>query len=131
MADDSHPLQDLAEGNGFDPDGLRVLLAVIHGHSMRRSLSGDGPHLGAEQVVSGLWNTVLERFGILARDVLVHWGFGDPEQIGQAVEILIDAGFLQRSSDELDDYGTACANLVWPEPPPPPPMREIVGWGGF
>ena len=131
MAENESYLLTLARENGFQPDGLRLLLTVIHGLSLRRSLSGDGPHLGAPQVVGGLWGAALERFGILGRDVLEHWGLSTPAQVGSAVNLLVEAGFLQESSEELDDYESLSDPVDWPEPPMPRSVREHSSWGGF
>ncbi len=131
MAENAPSLVPLARENGFGEEGLRLLLAVIHGLSMRRSLAGDGPHLGAEHVAMGFFHTVQERFGVLTRDVLEHWGLESPALLGKAVALLVDAGFLARSSDELDDYDRIPEPPEeWPEPPDPPPVRETTSWSG-
>ena len=131
MAENEAFLRTVARENGFQPDGLRLLLTVIHGLSLRRSLSGDGPHLGAAQVVGGLWNAVLERFGILGRDVLEHWGLDTAERVGVAVVHLVESGFLQGSGEEMDDYESLAERIEWPDPPRPRSSREHSGWGGF
>jgi len=131
MADNDTFLLKFASENGFHPDGLRALLAVIHGVSMRHSLSGDGPNLGAQQVVGGLWNASLERFGILGRDVLEHWGMDTPTKVGTAVTGLVQGGFLRGSEDEAGEYEALEGQFEWPEPPSPAPVRESVGWGGY
>lgn len=131
MADSDAFLLKLASENGFHPDGLRTLLAVVHGLSLRRSLSGDGPHIGAQQVVGGLWNSCLERFGILGRDVLEHWGLDTPSKVGAAIAGLVEGGLLRGSDEEASEYDALEGGLEWPEPPPPAPLRENVGWGGF
>ena len=124
-------LVPLARENGFGEEGLRLLLAVIHGLSMRRSLAGDGPHLGSEQVAMGFYSTVAERFGVLTRDVLEHWGLESPTLLGKAVTLLVDAGFLSRTNDEVDDYDALPPPPTdWPEPPPPPPVHESASWSG-
>lgn len=130
MPDHSEHLLDLARREGLHPDGLRTLLAVIHGLSMRRSMVGDGPHIGAEPVISGLLSACSERFGILAHDVLGHWGMETPSKIGHGVDLLVDAGFLQKSSDELDNYGDLDGQIAWP-PPPTPAIREFSDWGSY
>lgn len=131
MSDNVPFLVPLARENGFGEEGLRLLLAVIHGLSMRRSLAGDGPHLGSEQVAMGFYATAQERFGVLTRDVLEHWGMETPGLLGKAVTLLVEAGFLARSDDEADDYDQLPPPPEdWPEPPNPPPIRETVSWSG-
>lgn len=131
MSDNAPFLVPLARENGFGEEGLRLLLAVIHGLSMRRSLAGDGPHLGSEQVAMGFFGTAQERFGVLTRDVLEHWGLDTPTSLGKAVSLLVDAGFLSRSEEEADDYDQLPPPPAdWPEPPNPPPIREITSWSG-
>ena len=131
MADADASLLKIASENGFHPDGLRTLLAVVHGLSMRHSLSGDGPDIGAQTVVAGLWNATLERFGILGRDVLERWGLEVPGKVGAAVAALVRAGLLHGSEDEVAEYEALDGQIDWPEPPPPAPLRENVGWGGY
>ena len=131
MSENAPFLLPLARENGFGEEGLRLLLAVIHGLSMRRSLAGDGPHLGSEQVAMGFFATTQERFGVLTRDVLEHWGLESPSSLGKAVALLVEAGFLSRSSDELDDYDQLPPPPEdWPEPPAPPSVRESSAWSG-
>jgi uncharacterized repeat protein (TIGR04138 family) len=131
MQENESFLLTLAREHGFQPDGLRVLLSVIHGLSMRRSLSGEGPHLGAAHVVGGLWSATWERFGILGKDVVEHWGLDTPSRVGLAVSQLVEAGFLRGSSEEMDDYEALAGQVEWPDPPTPPSIRERSGWGGF
>ena len=131
MPENGSFLLTVARENGYQPDGLRVLLAVIHGLSMRRSMSGDGPHLGAAKVVGGLWSAAWERFGILGKDVLEHWGLDSPSRVGLAVTRLVEAGFLRSSDEEMDDYESLAGQIEWTDPPPPPSIREHSGWGGF
>lgn len=130
MGNDSDHLLDLAAREGIHPVGLRTLLSVIHGLSMRRSLQGDGPHIGAPQVVTGLLSSAHERFGILTREVLTHWGLESPSQIGRGVDVLVESGFLERSSDELDDYESLEGTIEWPIPPTPG-IRELSSWGAY
>lgn len=131
MSDNGPFLQPLAQENGFGEEGLRLLLAVIHGLSLRRSMAGDGPHLGSEQVTMGFFGTVQERFGVLTLDVLEHWGMESPSKLGKAVTLLVEAGFLSGSDDELDDYDKLPPPPVeWPEPPVPPQIRESASWSG-
>lgn len=108
------------------------MLGLIHTQSMRRSFSGETPHLAAAEVVGMLFALALDRFGPLARDVLNSWGLDQPDRIGEAIDSMVELGLLARSSEEEgeEDFSDLPAPPSdWPIHPPPPPMREIVSWG--
>lgn len=132
MEDSDSILFQAATRGGFRVDGLRTLMGLIHGMSMRRTLGGETPHLPAAEVVGGLFATALDRFGPMARDVLTAWGLDHPARIGAAIDLLVEGGLLSRSSEEegeedFDDLPPPPDD--WPVHPPPPPMREIPVWG--
>lgn len=132
MDDSESVLFQAASEGGYRIDGLRTLMALIHGMSMRRTLSGETAHLPAAEVVGGLFASALDRFGPLARDVLAAWGLDHPARIGAAVDLLVEGGLLSRSpedegEEDFDDLPAPPDD--WPIHPAPPPMREIVGWG--
>lgn len=128
---DSILFQAAAQG-GFRIEGLRTLMGLIHGLSMRRSFSGETAHLPAAEVVGGLFASALDRYGPFARDVLETWGLGSPQRIGAAVDLLVEGGLLARSAEEegdedFDDLPPPPED--WPIHPAPPPMRELPVWG--
>jgi uncharacterized repeat protein (TIGR04138 family) len=132
MDDSETILFQAASEGGFRIDGLRTLMGLIHGMSMRRSFSGETAHLPAAEVVGVLFASALERFGPLARDVLTAWGLDHPARIGAAVDLLVQGGLLSRSPEEegeedFDDLPPPPDD--WPIHPAPPPMREITMWG--
>lgn len=132
MDDSETILFQAASEGGFRIDGLRTLMGLIHGMSMRRSFSGETAHLPAAEVVGVLFASALERFGPLARDVLSAWGLDHPARIGGAVDLLVQGGLLSRSPEEegeedFDDLPPPPDD--WPIHPAPPPMREIAMWG--
>lgn len=130
--DDGASIARLAAEAGFRPDGMRLLLSLIHGYSLQRSLSGGTPHLDASEVVTAFFGLAQERYGVLARDVLGHWGVRTPSDVGRAVDLLVRAGHLHRAEEEQeDDYdGLPSPPDDWPHLPDPPPLRESVNWGG-
>lgn len=132
MDDSESVLFQAASEGGYRVDGLRTLMALIHGMSMRRTLSGETAHLPAAEVVGGLFASALDRFGPFARDVLTAWGLDHPVRVGAAIDLLVEGGLLSRSpedegEEDFDDLPPPPED--WPIHPPPPPMREIVGWG--
>lgn len=134
MEDSESVLYQAASEGGFRIDGLRTLMGLIHGLSMRRSFSGETAHLPASEVVGGLFASCLERFGPLARDVLSAWGLDHPARIGAAIDLLVEGGLLSRSredegEEDFDDLPPPPDD--WPIHPAPPPMREIVNWGAL
>ena len=79
MDDSETILFQAASEGGFRIDGLRTLMGLIHGMSMRRSFSGETAHLPAAEVVGVLFASALERFGPLYQENLVRrflWRLG-------------------------------------------------------
>lgn len=53
----------------------------------------------------GLRDLAIERYGLLARTVLEHWGVRSTQDFGVLVYALIDRGELRASSqDRLEDF---------------------------
>lgn len=96
-------LVQLRERNpGFDTRAyLLVLYALTHamrGLPERRHISG-------RELSEAVREVALERFGLLTRTVLAHWGIRSTEDLGQVVFALVESGVLvKQDGDRLEDF---------------------------
>ncbi len=62
-------------------------------------------HIDGRELALALRDLALERFGVMSRLVLEHWGVTSTEDIGRLVFSLVEAGLLiSQSTDSLDDF---------------------------
>jgi uncharacterized repeat protein (TIGR04138 family) len=62
-------------------------------------------HISGRELAWGVRDLALERFGLLARTVLEHWGMCCTEDIGRIVFALVDCGMLvKRDEDRIEDF---------------------------
>ena len=62
-------------------------------------------HITGQELASGCRDLALERFGVMARLVLEHWGIRSTADIGNIVFALVDLGMLlSQPTDSLDDF---------------------------
>jgi len=86
----------------FHGNAYLFLLSALH-----HVISGlDRPrHISGAELAEGARVLALERFGLLARTVLEHWGIHSTEDIGEIVFALVDAGVLVAEEDDhLGDF---------------------------
>jgi uncharacterized repeat protein (TIGR04138 family) len=62
--------------------------------------SGEGRHVGGRELLEGIRELVLERFGPLGKLVLNTWGVMRTEDFGEIVFNLVDIGLLNRRSED-------------------------------
>ncbi len=66
---------------------------------------GEHRHLTAEELLDGIRQLALERFGLMARVVLEQWGVKRTRDFGEIVYLLIAHGLLFRTEkDSKDDF---------------------------
>jgi len=66
---------------------------------------GEQRHLTAEELLDGIRQLALERFGLMARVVLEQWGVKGTRDFGEIVYLLIAHGLLFRTEeDSKDDF---------------------------
>lgn len=83
-------------------------------------------HLTGRELAAGCRDLALERYGVLARTVLDHWGVRDSRDIGAVVFTLVDEGLLMsQPNDSKDDFIDAIdfetafdRNYPWNAQPP-------------
>jgi uncharacterized repeat protein (TIGR04138 family) len=62
-------------------------------------------HISGQELVGGVRELALARFGPLARTVLEHWGIRRTEDVGEIVFALVDCGILMKQEeDSAEDF---------------------------
>ena len=62
-------------------------------------------HLTGRELAVGCRGLALQRYGVLARTVLDHWGVRDSADIGEIVFTLVDVGLLaSQPNDSKEDF---------------------------
>jgi uncharacterized repeat protein (TIGR04138 family) len=86
----------------FDGQAYLFLLSSLH-----RVIGGmEKPrHISGAELAAGARLLAIERFGLLARTVLEHWGIHSTEDLGEIVFALVEAGILvAESGDRIEDF---------------------------
>lgn len=62
-------------------------------------------HIGGGELAHACRDLALERYGVMARIVLEHWGINSTADIGDIVFTLVDLGFLlSQPNDSREDF---------------------------
>jgi len=61
---------------------------------------GEVRHLRAEELLDGFRSLALDRFGLMARVVLEHWGVTRTDDVGEIVYLLIEHGLLFETDED-------------------------------
>jgi len=65
----------------------------------------DRRHLTGRELAEGCRDLALARYGVLAREVLEHWGIRASADLGEIVFALVDVGLLMKQpNDSKDDF---------------------------
>jgi uncharacterized repeat protein (TIGR04138 family) len=83
------------------------ILAALH-HTIERA--GEARHIAGGELASGCRDLALERFGLMARTVLEHWGIRSTRDLGEIVFALVECGVLVKQDGECvhDFEGIFC-----------------------
>ena len=77
---------------------LAALHSVIQGLEQPRHISG-------RELALGVRDLALERYGLMARAVLGHWGIHATEAVGSVVFARVEQGILvKQDEDRLEDF---------------------------
>ncbi len=88
----------------YQPDGYGFVLASLDFVREKRSLTG---HIEASDIIDGVIELSLMKFGPLAEQVLKKWGIVETIDIGTIVYNLISMEILSRTSDDkLSNFET-------------------------
>lgn len=62
-------------------------------------------HISGRELVEGVRDLAIQRFGPMARTVLEHWGIRATADVGELVFALVEAGILiKQDDDDLSDF---------------------------
>ena len=62
-------------------------------------------HITGQELAQGVRDLALDRFGLLARTVLAHWGIRATEDVGDIVFALVEGGVLvKQPQDRIEDF---------------------------
>ncbi len=62
-------------------------------------------HLTGRELAEGCRDLALQRYGVIAREVLAHWGVRDSADLGEIVFALVDVGLLMKQpNDSKEDF---------------------------
>mgnify|MGYP001114142963 CR=1 FL=1 len=62
-------------------------------------------HISARELTNEVGQLALERYGLLSRTVLGHWGVHATEDVGEIVFALVEAGLLvKQDEDRVEDF---------------------------
>lgn len=91
-----------ARGGHYDERSYLFVLAAIEYAQVRLPVRR---HLTGAELSWACRDLALERFGLLARPVLGHWGITRTDDLGRIVFTLVEVGLLvTQPSDAQDDF---------------------------
>ena len=86
----------------FHERGYLFVLAALEYAQARRS---ERRHISGADLAYAVRDLAIERFGVLAREVLEHWGIRRTEDVGDVVFALVDSELLAaQPQDTRDDF---------------------------
>ncbi|HVA58076.1 MAG: Minf_1886 family protein [Gemmatimonadaceae bacterium] len=89
----------------FDERAYLFVLAALEYCQQRLS---ERRHITGRELSWACRDLALDRFGVMARPVLEHWGVRTSSDIGDVVFTLVDLGFLlSQPSDTRDEFAGA------------------------
>lgn len=83
----------------------RAYLFVLKALEYRQVRLPERRHISGRELAEACRDLALERFGVVARLVLEHWGIRSTADIGDIVFTLVDLGLLlSQPTDSRDDF---------------------------
>ena len=83
----------------------RAFLFVLSALEFSQTRLPERRHISGAELAHACRDLALERYGVLARLVLDHWGIRQTEDIGDIVFALVDLGLLiSQTHDTRDDF---------------------------
>lgn len=87
----------------FVQEGLSHTVKQIYGDPSEAQ-PGE-THVSGQQLCEGLANLAMQKYGLLARDVLRHWNVHRTVDFGKIVFKMIDLGWMTRTDeDDIHDF---------------------------
>jgi uncharacterized repeat protein (TIGR04138 family) len=95
----------------FHPEAYRFVFEALHftQQQLQRPASQDGDedeaHITGPELLEGIRQLGLQRFGLLAKTVFRYWGVKSTADFGRIVFELIDRGEMRKTDrDQLSDF---------------------------
>ncbi len=83
----------------------RAYLFVLAALELVQQKLTERRHLTGQELAHGCRELALQRYGVLARTVLEHWGITSTADFGEVVFALVDTGLLMsQPQDSKDDF---------------------------
>jgi len=103
--------QTTASRNKYHADAYRFVFEALH-HTQQKlkrpaasDLDDDRAHITGPELLYGIRDLALERYGLLAKDVFAHWGVKGTGDFGRIVFELIERGEMRKTErDQLSDF---------------------------
>ncbi|HLG05766.1 MAG TPA: Minf_1886 family protein [Gemmatimonadales bacterium] len=88
-----------------EPFDERAYLFVLAGIEFLQTSLPERRHVTGAEVTHACREFALEQFGLIAREVLEHWGIRETRDFGKIVYALVDAGLLvTQPGDRIEDF---------------------------
>lgn len=101
LRDGRYPL----EAFGFLHQALARAVKGIHGEEDAAALKRKARHVTGPQLCLALRDEAIERWGLLARDVLARWNIRGTIDFGNMVWLLVENKLMQKTpEDNLEDF---------------------------
>ncbi len=87
------------------PFDERAFLFVLAGLEYLQTRLPERRHVSGAEVTHACRDLALEQYGLLAREVLEHWGIRETADFGRIVYALVDVGLLvTQAGDRIEDF---------------------------
>jgi len=93
----------------YDPEAYRfvseALDYTIRSKGREKFTEEERRHVSGKELLGGIREYGMKKFGPMTRMVLDHWGIGSCEDFGEIVFNLVDEGILRKTkTDSRDDF---------------------------
>jgi len=103
--------QTAAPRNRYHHDAYRFVFEALH-HTQQKlkrpaasDLDDDRAHITGPELLYGIRDLALERYGLLSKNVFAHWGVKGTGDFGRIVFELIERGEMRKTDrDQLSDF---------------------------
>ena len=94
----------------FHPDAYRFVFEALqysqeHLKKAAQDAEDDSAHISGPELLGGVRELGLKKFGMLAKSVFQHWGVRSTDDFGRIVFELIECGEMRKTDrDQLTDF---------------------------